>query len=466
MSKTSVAAIALAGLLSAPAVHAVNLLEVLEQALRSDPLLREAEANREAAFEAKPQALSQLLPQFSGSVNGDLEDSKGLSTFSQVDVNTGVIVNVSNNFEQDARRTDWTLQLQQTVFRWDQWVALKQADKTVAQAEADYQAALQDLLLRASQRYFDVLAAQDTLEAEQAAREAIGRQLEQAQKRFEVGLIAITDVQEAQAGYDAAVAAEIAAKRGLATAREFLREITGEYFEQLAIPGSGMPLVSPDPVDEEAWVMTSLDQNVSLISARLGAEIAREEIRIRRAGRYPTIDLVASRFDRNLDADRSNFLSVDPDPDFTKRPADQDFRVDTLSLQFNVPFYTGGFNSSRIREAVHLHRASKERLERVARETERETRDSYLGVISEISRVQALGQSLKSNQTALKATEAGFEVGTRTTVDVLDARRNLIRAQTDYLRSRYDYLVNVIRLKLSAGTLTRKDVEEINGWLE
>jgi len=446
--------------LTAPPLAAMNLLEVYEVALRSDPLLREAEANRLAALEAKPQARSALLPQIIGQGSQAQDESKGGNTFPQVNPNTLEIVQVNRSFETETdSETQWQLQLTQTVFRWDQWITLKQADKTVAQAEADYQAAIQDLMLRVSERYFDVLAAQDTLASADAAKEAIARQLEQAEKRFEVGLSAITDVQEAQAAYDQTVADVIAAKRSLASARELLRETTGEYFEELAKPGEGLNLAKPEPSKEDDWVNTAMDQNLSLVASRIAEEIARDEVKVRRTGHYPTVDLVASRSSFENDQDTAN----DGGPFF---PSDADSIGNRISLQVRVPLYSGGSTSSRVREAVYQHRAAKERLEGVARQTERQTRDAYLGVLSEISRVNALKQAQASSETALKATEAGFEVGTRTTVDVLDARRNLFRAQTEYARSRYDYILNVLRLRQAAGILTVSDMEQINTWLK
>lgn len=329
----------------------------------------------------------------------------------------------------------------------------------------DYLAAEQDLMTRVAIAYFDVLAAQDTLASEQAAKEAIGRQLEQAQKRFEVGLIAITDVQEAQAGYDQAVAAEIVAKRALANQREVLREITGEYMTDLASPQETIPLLSPDPADEASWVEVALQQNPALLSADLGAEISRDDVRIAQSGHLPTVDLVLSHSDVDVSGNGTSFNPATGIPPISSRLG-TDSADDSITVQFSIPLFSGGTTSSQAKAASYRHRAAKERLERVARETERQTRDSYLGVMSEISRVKALKQALASANTALKATEAGFEVGTRTTVDVLDARRALFVAETNYARSRYDYIVNVLRLKQAAGILAAGDIVEVNGWLQ
>lgn len=457
----------LAALLACPIAQAADLLEVYQRALQNDPLIREAEANRLAARESKPRALSRLLPQFEASGFASTSESDGSRAFPQVNQTTGEIVIVTSETKEDADTTSYQLQLTQPVFRWDRWVALKQADSQVAQAEADYAAAQQDLMLRSAQRYFDVLAAEDTLQSATTARDAIARQLEQAEKRFEVGLIAITDVQEAKAAHDNANAVVIQSKRNLATAHELLRELTGDPFRTLAKLSEAMPLRSPEPQDEDQWVKTAMDQNLALTSSRLAAVIARDTIRIRRAGHLPTLDLVVSRRDSDVDATEVNTIpdDVTGQPVTSTSPADSESTDDEIALQLNFPIYSGGAVQSDVREAVYLHRAARERLERTARETERATRDAYLGVLSEISRVQALRQALESSRTALQATEAGYEVGTRTTVDVLDARRRLSEAETNYARSRYDYLINVVRLKLAAGILKPDDVVDINQWL-
>ena len=314
-----------------------------------------------------------------------------------------------------------------------------------------------------AQRYFDVLAAEDRLTSIKADGEAIARQLEQAKQRFEVGLIAITDVQESQAAYDQSVANEIGAKRTLATAREFLREITGEYVAKLDAPGEDFPLLNPDPNTETRWVEMSLDQNLNLVASRLDEALARDEISFRRNGYYPTLDLVATTGDTDTD---STYSATDP---ISGNPISNinSFKNDSnrISVQFNVPLFAGGYNTSRVREAVYLHRASREQLQRVTRETERQARDAYLGVLSEISRVKALQQAVASSQTALLATQAGYEVGTRTIVEVLNSQFALYLAITNYYQSRYDYIMNALRLKQAAGTLEIQDLERIDTWL-
>lgn len=456
--------------LTGAAARGENLVEVYQAAVKNDPVIREAEARRLAALEAKPQARSLLLPQLS--VGGQIytANAEGQSTFPQVNPDTGEIVLVGNRSTTDVKQYwDYTAELSQTVFRWDQWQRLKQADSRVALAEANYRAAQQDLMVRVSQRYFDVLAAHDTLVAAEATLEAVNRQLEQAEKRFEVGLIAITDVQEARAAHDSATAGVIAAKRALATAQEFLRELSGEAYQDLVKPVDAMPLDEPKPLDEQGWVDHAIEQNLNVVAARLGVDIAKANVKIAQSGHMPTVDLFAEYGETDRDAVQAN-QAYDPSGDRppgtrVKGDADSNTNSDVIGLRVNVPLFTGGATRSQVREQTYLHRAERERLEGAIRGAERETRDAYLGVIAEKARVQALGQAVTSNQTALEATEAGFEVGTRTTVDVLDARRRLFEAQRDYARSRYDYLINVVRLKSASGVLVPQDLGSINGFL-
>lgn len=443
-----------AALGASPATQAASLLEVYQQALQSDPLIHEAEALRLAAQEAAPQARGFLLPQLGANGSWTTGTNKGTSVEQDT---SGVFAPI--NFRSDFDDTAWNINLRQTVFRWDQFIGMQQANKTVARADVVYEAAQQDLMIRVVQRYFDVLGAEDRLTSIHADREAIARQLEQAKQRFDVGLIAITDVQESQAAYDQSVAAEIGAQRELATARELLREITGEYVPQLSAPTEEFPLPAPNPTDQEAWIDLAMEQNLNLLASRFDEQISRAEISFRRSGHFPTIDLVAGRFRQDSSAEQS----VANSPFL---PADSLVDGDFIGVEVNIPLFSGGRTTSLVREAVYLHRASMEQLQRVARETERATRDAYLGVLSEISRVNALEQAVASSRTALAATQAGFEVGTRTIVDVLNSQRALYQAITNYYQSRYVYIGNVLRLKQAAGTLKVQDMEQIDRWLK
>jgi len=430
-----------------------DLAGVFEDAVHNDPVIRQADANRLAAREARPQAWAQVLPQLIGTASATRDHNSGYQDeiFAPPAVQRFLTTT-------DTTTQKWAVNLEQSLFSWEKWMTLKEAGREVAQAEANYQAAEQQLILRVAQGYFSVLAAVDGLEANQASLEAISRQLDQANKRFEVGLIAITDVQEAKAARDTAAAAVIAAKRTLATAEDQLLEITGQKYDHLSKPGTDMPLKSPQPADESRWVNISLEQNLSLISSRLAAEIARDNVRIAIGGHLPTLDLVAGR--SYLHTSASEIVDAPP-------PSDVDGKLNdrSIGLQLTLPIFSGGFTQSKVRQTQYLWIAAREAVVQSSRATERQARDAYLGVISGIARVQALGQALESSQTALKATEAGYEVGTRTAVDVLNSRKTLVQAKTDYSGSRYDYIVSVLQLRLAAGNLDRAQLNEVNTWL-
>lgn len=464
------------GCLVSATASSEDLITIFDQAVVNDPLVREAEYNRKATREARPQAWAAYLPQIAGSWSRTEDEGSGSQTSQRLIEDptlppgtpnpTQIILSQSGSGESEGETTQWSINLRQSIFNWGQLVGLKQASRIAAQADADYGVAQQDLALRVAARYFDVLAAQDNVEAQQASLDAISRQLEQAEKRFEVGLIAITDVQEARAARDTAAADLIAAKRQLATAQEFLREITDMQYSVLATPRENMPLTMPEPADPQKWVEASMEQNLALTSSRLGAEIARDDVRVQFGGHLPQVDLVVGR--RHIESEDTTFF--DPVPGFPNGGAltgTQEGDTDkSIGLQVTVPIWSSGGTQSRVRQASYRWQAARQRLERVSRETERTARDAYLGVNSEISRVKALKQALESSATALRATEAGYDVGTRTAVDVLTARQNLVAAQTAYSRSRYDYMLNVLRLKQAAGILDRKALEDMNAWLE
>jgi outer membrane protein len=447
----------LLGIALADSAVAKDLIGVYEDAVRNDPQIRGADANRLASRESRPQALAALLPQISGSV-AYTRDHNGGNEDEIYETPLGVPYAAPLPYTAGTGEKQWGLNLRQNLFSWGNWETLKASNSQVAQAEATYAAAEQNLIFRVSQAYFNVLSAQDNLEAQQASLQAIAHQLDQADKRYDVGLIAITDVQEAKAARDTASAAVIAAKRTLATSEDQLQEITGEKYDSLSKPGTDMPLNMPEPADEERWVNISLDQNLSLISSRLAADIARDNVKVAFGGHLPTLDLVAGRTYTNQ---YGNYIyDGEPVDNFGSRVNDRQ-----ISLQLSIPIFSGGLTQSKVRQSQYLWIAAKEQVVQSSRATERQARDAYLGVISGIARVQALKQALASSQTALTATEAGYEVGTRTAVDVLNARRTLVQAQTDYSGSRYDFIVSLVQLRLAAGNLDRAQLAEINGWL-
>ena len=361
-------------------------------------------------------------------------------------------------FEQDS--TGWSVSLAQKVFDWGAYATLRQADKRVVRAEADYRAAQQDLLVRVATAYFDVLAAEDEVASARAALDAIARQLEQARRRFQVGLIGITDAEQAQAGYDDAAATQIEAQHSLALSHMAMRKVAGVHVTDLASPVEDVPLLTPEPANEEAWVRAALSSNLALLSSRVAADVAQDEIAIQRASRLPTLTVSAAYNDDDQDRLQTLYRPLPQTTPSTQLPEGRSW-----SLDLRFPIVTGGLNRSRVKQSVYQHRAAAEALERVELDTELRAREAYLGVISEIERVRALRQAVESNRTALRASEGGFRVGTQSTVDVLASQNNLRRAETAYSRSRYDYLLNLLRLKQAAGTLTLSDVEQVDAWL-
>jgi outer membrane protein len=438
--------------------HAADLYSVYRDALAHDPLYQQAYATYMAAREARPEAWAALLPQLSGSAGKNWSNSAGLST--QVGgTSTGATAPFSIYSTSSGFANQWSLNLSQEVFNWSDWMSLRAADRQVAQAEATYQSAGQNLVLRVATAYFNVLAALDTLKAQESSLQAFDLQLQQANKRYQVGLIAITDVEQARAARDTAAAAVIAAKQALAAAEDQLAVITGRQYDTLAEPGSDMPLLMPQPANQQDWVQTSLRQNLALIASRLAAEVARENVHVAFGGHLPIVSLIASRTYNGTNTDETlrgigNFAAL---------PAWSNDR--SIGLEVTVPIFSGGGTFARVHQAQYQWIAAKDAMQETTRTTEQQARDAYLGVISGIAHVQALQQALTSSETAYKATEAGYRVGTQTEVDVLNSLSQLVLARTNFATSRYSYITSVIQLRYAAGTLAPDEVQAINHWL-
>ena len=334
------------------------------------------------------------------------------------------------------------------------------ANRQVAQAEADFLSAQQQLVQRVAQQYFAVLQAQDSVRSQEIARDAYTQQLDQAEQRFNVGLIAITDVQEARAAHDNAAANVIEAKRALSSAEEQLRATIGELPDSLNEPTDSMPLLTPDPASADDWVKAAMEQNPALVSSRLAADIARDTVRSTAGSFAPSVDLVATK--GYNEPDNSSYTPTYSDTFATHTKT----HSKSIGIQFSMNLNGLGYgNYSRTKQSQYLWIAAKDRLELTSRNTERQARDAYLSVTSEISRVKALRQALESQRTALAASQASYEVGTRTAVDVLNSRQALVAAEVSYSAAKYAYLNNLISLHLAAGTLDRGTLDQINKWL-
>jgi outer membrane protein len=456
-------ALIVAGIGVAAPIGAEDLVAIYTLAEQQDPQFQQVEASRRAILAVKPQARAQLmLPSvtISANVTRNFQDIS-IDTQAQgptpiTDTQGRVIGFIPATDLQgvgvgytEFTSGDYTLSITQPVYHYDRTLQYRQADTRIQQANAELGAARQDLIVRVAERYFDVLAAMDTLEFAGAEKQALFQQLDQAKQRFEVGLVAITDVQEAQAGYDRAVADWIQAENLLENAREALRELTNEYHQTLLKLGEEIPLIAPVPPDIDRWIAKSLEQNLRLAAAFQATKVARQEIARQSAGHRPTLDLIASH---GFSTTGGRFGQADIDSS-------------AIGLEFNLPIYQGGQVNSRTREAQHRHEEALARLEQERRAAHRQAHDAYLGVIAGISRVKALRQAVISNQISIEATQAGFEVGTRTGVDVVNAQREVFRAKRDYAQSRYNYILDTLHLKRAAGMLTPTDLTPINTWL-
>ena len=427
--------------LAQPAL-ADDLLQAYELSVRNDPKVTADRAAYEAAIEAKPLARALLLPQVSADGQWGRTREKSIAS----SATTGGFFQPGVDYYDSS---NYGLSLSQALFNWTAFSQLRQADASLFSAEVGLAASTQEQVIRVTTRYFDVLAAGDGLRTAQAEKAAIASQLERARKRFEVGMSPILDVQETQARYDTTVAQEIESRRLLRSAREALRVVTGRFPERLASLRDEIPLIKPDPQNEEDWVQTASLNNLQIQNAQAQADIAKSEIQKQYGGHYPSLDLVGSY-------DHSDRLDA---------PFGREQASTALGLQLSVPIYAGGGVQAGVRQALHTHEQRIAELELARREVERQTRDAYDGVVVGISRVEALAQALKSNRTALQTIEAGYRVGARTVTDTLDAQSALYRAERDYARARYDYLLNTLLLKQASGQLSVDDLKAVNAML-
>jgi outer membrane protein len=419
-----------------------NLIQVYEKAVVNDARIREARATRDAAQELEPLARSLLLPNLSagGNANVNRFDRKSI------------------DFQDTYTNTSAGVSLTQAVFRRDRWMSLDRSKSQVAQADAQLTAEEQSLIVRTATAYFDVLSAQDTLEFVRAEKKATARELDQAKQRFEVGLDAITSVHEAQSRYDITVADEVTAQFRLDQTWEALRQIISERPARLAGLIEKMPLQPPSPDDENQWSEWAQQNNPAIQAAQHAADAAKKQIEVQRSGHYPTLDAVGSY-------QINRYQGVDTPFGATSESL-ADIDRGTIGLQLTIPIYQGGGVEAGTRQAVSQYQAAQDALDGRRREVDKNVRDAFRAVNQTIARVKALQTAIVSTQSALEATQAGYEVGTRTIVDVLNRQRDLFAAQRDYAVARYQHLVASLALKQAAGNITREDVQQVNALLK
>lgn len=410
--------------------QAENLLDIYQQAQLKDPQLLQSKAVRDQAFEKINQSRAALLPQ----------------------INLGAGLNYLQNQgdTQTGTTASGNLSLDQSIYRRSNWINLDLTEKSATQSDVAYNLEVQNLMLRSAQAYFNVLKAMDTLEFIKANKVAVERQLEQTQQRFEVGLTAITDVHEAEASRDQALADEINADNELANSYETLRELTGIDHRNLDVLNTERFSPQKTAFGSDKWLELAIDKNLQLHSARIGKDIAKEQIDLAKTGHEPTLDLGAG-----LSTSTSDYKN-----EIAGR--DSDNSQGNIGLTFKLPIYSGGATSSQVKQSQFNYVAASELLEKNFRSVQSTVRSSYNNVNASIGSVRAYSQSVVSADSALKATEAGYEVGTRTIVDVLDATRKLYDAKQKLSAARYNYILNILSLKQAAGVLEQQDLVEIN----
>ncbi|KXS54972.1 MAG: outer membrane channel protein [Marinobacter sp. T13-3] len=421
-------------LLAAQPAFSLDLMETYEQALSYDSGIASARAQFEAQQAATDVSKSALLPQIAAFAEGshtDFESKNGQSDDSYRTLNYGV-------------------QLTQPVFRADNWFEFDASQFQTEAAEAQYNLAQQQLMLDVSTAYFDVLRAQDTVTTAQATEAAIQRQYEQAQERFDVGLIAITEVYEARASYDDAKSQRIAAENQLNVAKEQLARLTGEYPADLENLRQNFPLGRPEPMNPNAWEATALEQNWSIQAALSELNANEANLKVAKSGHLPTLDLEASYGETDYDG---------------RLTSQVEGTQAVVGLSLNVPLYMGGGTQAGVRQQRSLVTAAEEDLNTARRDVQVNTRSLFLTVNNNIETANAFEQTIVSRRSALDATRAGYDVGTRNIVEVLDAERAYYVALRDYANARYDYVVNTLQLKQAAGTLSPQDLLELNNWL-
>ena len=439
MNKLKPTRIWLAAILgSAATVHAADLMQTFRAAQSNDPVFAAARATHQAGQEKLSQGRSLLMPSVNLNAN---------STFNDIDIqNSPNSIPSNGTYRYNSSGVGVTLV--QPLFRQQNWQAYSESELQVAMADAQFRISEQDLILRVSQAYFDVLIAQDTLQLVQAQKNAISEQLQQAKRNFEVGSATITDTLEAQARYDLTSAQEIAAQNSLEIKQRALQQLTNEMPQGLAALGAELKLELPQPSNMETWVDSARSESPQLKIAKAGAELAEKEVVRNRGGHYPTLDLVA-----NVSKSMANGGVTGVASDTTAK---------SVGVQLNIPLFQGGAVNSKWREAEANHERAIQDLENASRNVTLQTNQAYLGVVSGISQVQALQQALASSESALEASKLGQQVGVRTNLDVLNAQQQLYSTRRDLSQAQYNYLLSKLRLKASVGALSEEDLEKVN----
>ena len=436
-----------------PWAQAANLVDIYELALINDPTLQAAQASFNASQEIKAKALSQLLPQISAQASYTETDDDNRNRPYFGGLNIGRFVSSS-----ESENRNYSVSLSQNLFNLSAYFSFKQSRALSKQGELQLAIDQQDLIIRTANAYFDVLRGQDNLTSALAEEKAIQQQLEQTQQRYDVGLIAITDVHESQAAYDLAVANRLTEEVGLGIAYENLAALTGQAHTNLSNLAAGFVTQKPTPNKAEDWVAFAAENNLSIKLAEQVAEAANQNAKAKKSGIAPTIIATLNYRESRIDTD--NFENG-------ATPKSSYSYIDGTSakITLDLPIWAGGLKQAERREAGFQRVRDQANLIAAKRSAFRDARSSFLTTVADTARVNARRLAITSAESALDATEAGYDAGTRNIVDLLNAQRDLFRAQRDYANTRYDFIINSLGLKRAAGILAPSDIYELNNWL-
>ncbi|CDZ77446.1 Outer membrane protein TolC precursor [Legionella massiliensis] len=433
--------------LGVPALSfATDLMDIYQQALENDPIFKQAYSTYMSNTEAVPIARAALYPQLT--IN-----ALAARNVQDVAASTSRLATTYNS-------NQWQVNASQALFNYKAWAQVQRAKASVKAAQASFNDSAQNLILRTASAYFQVLLAKDTLNFAEAKKRANKRQFDQAEQRFKVGLDAITSVYEAKAAYDQSVAQVISARNNQINQNENLRKLTNHVYEHLSpLRDSRIPLVKPEPDNINEWVNTGLKQNYKLYAAKYGLEAARETIKAQSSGAWPTFALQGNSTTTHIQSD----VSASNSASFFV-PSRQS--TSNVAIAMNFPVFQGGLVQAQTRQAQYNFQTTSEQLEQTYRDVEVNSRIAFNTIIDGISKVKADKQTIISQQNSLESTEAQFQVGTRTMVDVVNAQQRLFEAQEQLASDQYDLINSILNLKYLAGTLNVTDLEEINAWLQ
>jgi outer membrane protein len=438
----------LGGLFAMPAAHAVDLLQAYHEALSSDPVYGSARYTRDAGLEALPQARAGMLPTITAT--GTTQENRYLEG-----IRENSLGYPPGYYNLNGNNWGYNIQLTQPLFNWQAYRFYKEAGYKIAQAEATFGQAAQDLVVRVAQAYFDVLASQDSLETIRAQKSANAEQLASAKRNFEVGTATIVDTHESQSRYDLVVSQEIAGESDLEIKKQTLRQIIGILPRELAPLKPGAVLTSPEPSNMDKWVDAAESGNLLVQSQLAGVEVAAGEVGRFRAAHLPTLNLIGADGRQSNSVGTVGILGSPPTDVYNRQ----------IGLQLNIPIFSGGLVNSQVKQAVALRDKAQEDLENARRTAALSARQNYLGVTNGIAQVKALEQALVSSQSSLDSNKLGYEVGVRINIDVLNAQQQLYQTKRDLSKAIYDTIMAGLKLRNAAGILGDDDVQKVNSLL-